>query len=279
MNDIIKLLLACLVMMCIVVCLFPTIGNAAEKGQLVGYWTFDDKGNLGKDNSIYGNDGDEVGDDVDWDTNGQFGGALKIDGSGWIQVESSKSLEDVTNQVTLACWSRFDTILDKYQRPIFKNGPDDTNFASYSIALMRSGLLTGSFFFDTITENGRALNASPTPPEQGKWIHVAGVYDGKEMRIYINGKLDKGAPGGDFENPQKQSGKIITSKEPLTLGSELIWESAVYHGLLDEVAIFNVALSENNIQTIMDNSVEGFMAVQPAGKLSSTWGTIKRITN
>ncbi|HIE27724.1 TPA: DUF1573 domain-containing protein [Candidatus Poribacteria bacterium] len=78
--------------------------------------------------------------------------------------------------------------------------------------------------------------------------------------------------GNGFENSQKQSGKIITSKEPLMIGSELIWKTAIYHGLLDEVAIFNVALAENDIPTVMNNSVEGFMTVQPVGKLPSTWG-------
>lgn len=244
-----------------------------QRGQLVGYWQFDDKNNLGKDSSSSGNHGDNVGD-IDWDANGKFGGALKIDGVGWIQVASSKSLE-MTEQVSLVCWARFDEIVDKYQRPIFKNGPDETNFASYSIALMRSGFLTKSFFFDAITDNGRALNASPTAPEQGKWLHVAGVYDGKEMRIYINGKLDVGEPGSGFKNPQKQAGKIIVSKEPLTLGSELIWKTAEYHGLLDEVAIFNVALTEDDVPKIMDGGVDGFMAVQSVDNLVSIWGIIK----
>ena len=247
--------------------------NAIQKDQLVGYWKFDDKNNLGKDSSSYGNHGSAEGD-VGWDANGKFGGALKIDDVGWIQVESSKSLE-MTEQVSLVCWARFEQIVDKYQRPIFKNGPDETNFASYSIALMRSGFLTKSFFFDAITDSGRALNASPTAPEQGKWIHVAGVYDGKEMRIYINGKLDVGEPGNDFKNPQKQSGKIVESKEPLTLGSELIWKSAVYHGLLDEAAIFNVGLTDDDIPKIIDGGIESFMTVQPAGKLASKWGVIK----
>jgi len=257
----------------IIMSLCAITGDAIQRDQLVGYWKFDDKNNLGKDSSSYGNHGDNAGD-VDWDTNGKFGGALKIDGVGWIQVESSKSLE-MTEQVSLVCWARFDKIVDKYQRPIFKNGPDETNFASYSIALMRSGYLTGSFFFDAITDKGRAPNASPTAPEQGKWIHVAGVYDGKEMRIYINGKFDVGEPGDGFKNPQKQSGKIIVSKEPLTLGSELIWKTAEYHGLLDEVAIFNVALTEDDVPKIMNEGVESFMAVLPVDKLASVWGIIK----
>lgn len=246
---------------------------SVDAGSLVGYWNFDQEGDLGKDSSIYGNHGEPEGD-VEWEANGKYGGALKIDGLGWILVDSSPSLE-VTEQVTIALWARFDTILDKYQRPIFKNGPDETNFASYSIALMRSGLLTGSFFFDAITENGRALNAGPTPPEEGKWIHIAGVYDGKEMRIYLDGQLDEGEAGNDFVNPQKQSGKIIVSEGPLTLGSEQIWNSAVYHGLMDEVAIFSSALTAQEMQALFRVRVADFTSVQPEGKLAVSWGRIK----
>ena len=174
----------------IFLCLSTISVYSVDADSLVGYWNFDEEGDPGKDSSIYGNHGKPEGD-VEWEANGKYGGALKIDGSGWILVESSPSLE-MREQVTIAVWARFDKILDEYQRPIFKNGPDEANFASYSIALMRSGLLTGSFFFDVITDNGRALNAGPTPPEEGEWIHIAGVYDGKEMRIYLNGKLDEG---------------------------------------------------------------------------------------
>jgi hypothetical protein len=257
----------------IFLCLSTISAYSVDADSLVGYWNFDEEGDPGKDSSIYGNHGKPEGD-VEWEANGKYGGALKIDGSGWILVESSPSLE-VREQVTIALWARFDKILDKYQRPIFKNGPDETNFASYSIALMRSGLLTGSFFFDVITDNGRAFNAGPTPPEEGEWIHIAGVYDGKEMRIYLNGKLDEGEAGNDFVNPQEQSGEIIASEEPLTLGSEQIWNSAVYHGLMDEVAIFSSALTAHEMQTLFQEGVADFSSIQPEGKLAISWGRIK----
>lgn len=268
-----KVMLTCLVAMSIFL-YFSTISvYSVDVDSLVGYWNFDEEGDLGKDSSIYGNHGEPEGD-VEWEANGKYGGALKINGLGWILVDSSPSLE-VREQVTITVWARFDTILDKYQRPIFKNGPDEENFASYSIALMRSGLLTGSFFFDVITDNGRALNAGPTPPEEGKWIHIAGVYDGKEMRIYLDGKLDEGEAGNDFINPQEQSGKIIVSEGPLTLGSEQIWNTAVYHGLMDEVAIFSSALTAQEMQALFREGVADFTSVQSEGKLAISWGGIK----
>jgi hypothetical protein len=49
-----------------------------------------------------------------------------------------------------------------------------------------------------------------------------------------------------------------------------------YGGLIDEVAIFNVALSEDDIINIIDNGLEGMLSVFDKEKLATTWANIKR---
>ena len=44
---------------------------------------------------------------------------------------------------------------------------------------------------------------------------------------------------------------------------------------LDEVAIFNVALTGDDIKEIVTEGLATMLAVQPAGKLITAWGTIK----
>jgi len=46
-------------------------------------------------------------------------------------------------------------------------------------------------------------------------------------------------------------------------------------GAIDEVAIFNVALSEDEIKEIMTKGLTGMTAVSPGGKLPVAWGAIK----
>ena len=49
-------------------------------------------------------------------------------------------------------------------------------------------------------------------------------------------------------------------------------------GVIDEVAVFNVALTEDDINDIMSNGLAealGIAAVSPTGKLTTTWGSIK----
>ena len=47
------------------------------------------------------------------------------------------------------------------------------------------------------------------------------------------------------------------------------------NGIIDDVGIFNVALSENDMDLIMNVGLEEAAAVDAVGKLTTTWGNIK----
>ena len=48
-----------------------------------------------------------------------------------------------------------------------------------------------------------------------------------------------------------------------------------YSGLLDEIALLKVALSKDNLKTIINKGLENALAVRPSGKLAQTWASIK----
>jgi hypothetical protein len=48
-----------------------------------------------------------------------------------------------------------------------------------------------------------------------------------------------------------------------------------WDGIIDEVALINRILDENEIANLMDNGLAQVMAVKPAGKLAISWGGIK----
>ena len=87
------------------------------------------------------------------------------------------------------------------------------------------------------------------------------------MKIYVNGELDvKQASGA-------QATDTVT---PVLIGARFAngTPSVFFDGLLDEVALFNVALTDDQIKSVM----EGLFligAVSASGKLASTWGSIK----
>ena len=49
-----------------------------------------------------------------------------------------------------------------------------------------------------------------------------------------------------------------------------------FAGIIDEVAIFNVALTEDDIKYIMAEGLGIILAVSPSGKLATTWGNLKQ---
>ncbi|MCD6507140.1 hypothetical protein J7M22_11015 [Candidatus Poribacteria bacterium] len=51
------------------------------------------------------------------------------------------------------------------------------------------------------------------------------------------------------------------------------------NGDLDEIGLFNVALSEDDIKEIMEKGLAQIAAVTPTGKLATTWGKMKLSRN
>ncbi|HOX38026.1 MAG TPA: BNR-4 repeat-containing protein [Candidatus Brocadiia bacterium] len=89
-------------------------------------------------------------------------------------------------------------------------------------------------------ESGKYTQAVAEPPSVGQWTHYLGTYDGREIRIYANGK-----PAGQASAP----GRMPQSDTPLCIGALETGESAM-NGEIDKVRIWNRALSENEAAQI-----------------------------
>ncbi len=229
------------------------LSSYGKEGGLVGYWKFDDEANLGRDSSEMGNHGATKGN-AKW-ADGKFGGALSCDGSSGIEVPDSDSLSIKGDKVSIVIWANFAEVGNFYQHLITKNGLNKDMFAAYHLLVSRSGYIGGVFSFDAMTESGRALKpgcASNVAPEPNVWYHLAGVYNGKDQRIYINGKLAEGSEENDWDNPSPQSGNLIQSGEPLTIGFSTI-HNFYSKGLFDEAAVFTGYESPPRFATGIEN--------------------------
>ena len=91
----------------------------------------------------------------------------------------------------------------------------------------------------------------------GQWVHVAVVFDGKHVKLYVNGKPDmykwhylrkKGAKKGQQMRTNKETGVPYTGRikiRRLSLGCEQVGRSykrGWFDGEIDDVALFNEAL-------------------------------------
>jgi hypothetical protein len=101
----------------------------------------------------------------------------------------------------------------------------------------------------------------------GKWQHFAGVYDGKEGILYINGEeITRVRASGKIAKDWNNGARIgynIDNARPFT-------------GLMDELLLWKKALGQEDIKKIMEMGGETFLAVSPAGSLSTTWGKLKK---
>jgi hypothetical protein len=85
------------------------------------------------------------------------------------------------------------------------------------------------------------------------WYHVAGTYDGSSAKIYVNGILD---------NSVEKSGLLLPSTGgAMKIGQESTVEDPAgpefFNGLIDEVELFNRALSAEEIATLFDAGSAG----------------------
>jgi hypothetical protein len=80
----------------------------------------------------------------------------------------------------------------------------------------------------------------------GAWTHVALTYDGAAMRLYVNGVL---------ATSRATVGALQTTTSPLWIGGNSPW-GEYFQGLIDDVRVYDRALSQADIQTDMGRPVQ-----------------------
>jgi hypothetical protein len=217
---------------------------------LVGWWMLDEtSGTTAADSSSYGNTGTCQGN-VAW-VAGRISGAWQGDGTGdFIQVAHSDSL-NISNAVTVAMWV-YST--GAPTRQLICKGPfgsSTTWWASYGIRLGNTVPATGTrranFRGNNPSSNLNCLNSNTDIP-LNTWTHIAATFDlnaeGNNQKIYFNGNLDA-------EN--RQTTALTTNTGPVIIGADNYgapnrWS---WLGMLDDIRIYNRALTQSEIQTVM----------------------------
>lgn len=202
-----------------------------DSDDLVGLWHFDGDA---LDSSGNGLDGALSPSGASFVVDG-FGQALNFDGTGRVQVPDSLLLEP--SEITVEAWVKKDGSPGSCKYIVSKDLTDRGGYSSY-------GLYTGSggirFYI------GYASNwiGSPKAPASavwdGEWHHVAGTFDGLNIKLYLDGVQVDGATSTIEDIYYFGTGNLYIGD--FTNSSKL-----AFSGTIDEVRIWNRALIAEEI--------------------------------
>jgi PKD repeat protein len=206
--------------------------SSPSSGLVAAYGLNEGSGATTTDNSGNGHTGSISG--ASWTSSGKYGNALSFDGQNdWITVADSNLL-DPTAGLTLEAWVN-PSPGGGWRTLIMKEQPGDETWTLYSsteAGVPGAGVRTTGGFHTL-----RALS----PLTASVWTHVALTYSGSTLTIYVNGTVAA---------TRTASGTIATSSGALRLGGNNIW-GEYFAGRIDEVRIYNRALSSGEISTDM----------------------------
>ena len=253
----------CVLIIALVWIPFASAAGSSDKSLIV-YHSFDEEGDVAKDITGNGNDGQFVGVDVKW-VEGKFKTAIELDGSNYVDIPWSDSIDVGDKSFSIEIWFKYE---EAASNGVLVWGYD-----------MGSGP-HGQFWFRTEPGNFRirgligdgAVTAGVRTVEaynDNQWHHLGVVRDAgtQTLILYIDG-----------ENKSSERGNVGSITETQTFGIQLgrkVGNADMLKGSLDEFRFWGKALTENEIKANMNKGADSFLAVHPDDHLAATWGDMK----
>ena len=167
-------------------------------------------------------------------TTGRYGRALLFNGSSsWVTVNSSASL-NLVDGLTLQAWvsptvsSGWRTIMMKELNAIYELYANSNKGPGGGINIVN---------YKEVFSNTRLPVRT--------WSHVALTWDGAQLRVYVNGVQVAS---------RNVSGTLSPTNDPLRIGGNANW-GEYFAGAIDEVRVYNRALSAAEIQADMNTPI------------------------
>lgn len=234
---------------CLLLCILLSMGIVGRASgdvladpNLLGYWQFSGDA---KDSSGYDNDGTLSGDAT------VSNDILTLDGTG-DYVNCGDVDVDVNGTFTLSVWmapawpGELQAVLTKGDA----NFPGDDSYGLY--------YMDDDTFLFYVSEDGGWGNVAyvytvNTYSEIYDWYHVVATFDGTDLAIYVNGTKDTGSQTGSV------SGAVNNAIDTL-IGARVEGAGTIDHfyGKIDEVMIYNVALTDWEVRKLYNKANKRF---------------------
>ena len=217
---------------------------------MVSWWSGD--GNA--QDIVDGNHGTLTGDATF--APGMVGQAFSLDGTGDFVVVPPSANLNITSDISIDAWVNPDSAsLSGFKAIVTKEGPDVSGIITGTVLNLNNGRPEHA----VETNAGLVVCTSPSTVPAGVFSHLAGTYDGSSIKVYVDGTLVKTCP---------HSGLMTTNSLPLSIGARVNSNDRFFKGLIDEVEIFNRALTAAEVKAIYDAGSAGKLKPTPRRPLA-----------
>ena len=252
---------------------FTQVPSNVPTNGLVGYWPFNGNAN---DESGNGNNGTVNGATLTIDRNGLANKAYGFDGSDWIEVMNSTSIQPST-AFSISAWvfveSSQPSLGGNYTRIINKNHSEAQNFATYQLI---TGLNTGYGKAGVCIRTGSGISGGAagiytwtgaTNNVIGQYQLIVGTYNGSELKIYQNGTLSSSV--NHTGNLCYDSGNLWfgRGKSGSAPGTDMF-----FNGKIDDVGMWNRALTQTEITDLYNGCSTPTATITPQSTLTFCQG-------
>jgi concanavalin A-like lectin/glucanase superfamily protein/F5/8 type C domain-containing protein len=231
---------------CVVVIALVLAGIASA--DLVGHWRLDDgAGTVASDSSGNGHDGELIGS-PQW-VEGVYGGALQLAGTpDKVDIPYSEQLNP-QDEFSASVWANLDPAGSDYRSPITSR--DDYPQRGYIIYCEPGN----TWQFWTGTGAGWDNTAGPAA-NLGEWTHLVATFANGDKKLYVNGELV--VEGNAALGPN--------TAQVLRIGAGATEGDGAYFfvGLIDDVAVFDHALTATEVLGVMAGIASDEIAASPS---------------
>lgn len=253
------------VLILVLVC--STFATADLQDGLVLYMPFDE--GEGKETTDLSENGFKgaVSGNAKW-VDGKFGKALEFSASADFVEVADNAAFHIEDAITQAAWIKLNRLPGAHAVIFGTRAGGGARHIGFGYGMNPSN---GIKVWTNGANGGfKDINDNATKLEVGTWYYVSYTHttaDNGKVKIYVDGKVTSEQDSG---NPVAPAG----TKSRIQIGT---WAGEAWPGHVDEVRLWNRALSDAEMEQSMNMAGDEFLAVNPKNKLAISWGKIKRI--
>jgi len=212
---------------------------------IIAWWPFDETSGTVVEDIVGNNPGIHVNNPVH--SEGNIGGALRFDGNDYVGVADNDLWAFGSNDFTVELWANWDSPGGGsigHPGDIFIGNDEGPGWRRKWFFALGGGYL--NFHINSPSIGPRFFPRAPFSPIVGQWYHLAVTRNGNTYTIFVDGQPAATAT---------ESHAVPNANAPLTIGQA---EGLGYmNGRLDEITIYNRALSQEELQAIYEADSEG----------------------